>query len=48
MIDLFIEQAVDATDDSEEAGPSHVKNPSQASLATSATGILSFLSKALV
>ncbi|KAL3160933.1 disintegrin and metalloproteinase with thrombospondin motifs [Trebouxia sp. C0009 RCD-2024] len=30
--------AVDATDDSEEAGHVHVKNPSQASLATSATG----------
>lgn len=31
-------QAIDATDDSEEPGSSHVKNPSQASLATSTTG----------
>ncbi|DBA94822.1 TPA: A disintegrin and metalloproteinase with thrombospondin motifs [Trebouxia sp. C0004] len=30
--------AIDATDDSEEPGSSHVKNPSQASLATSTTG----------
>lgn len=33
-------QAIDATDDSEEPGSSHVKNPSQASLATSTTGAL--------
>lgn len=31
-------QAVDATDDAEEAGQVHVKNPSQASLATSTSG----------
>lgn len=33
-------QAVDATDDSEEASQTHVKNPSQASLATSTSGML--------
>lgn len=32
-------QAVDANDDSEEAGQVHVKNPSQASLATSTSGM---------